>query len=178
MLAKRMAMGLRPGATVIELGAGTGTLTEAIRQAGVRDADLHLVEQDERLATILRQRFPNVSVHCVDADSLERVLPELVGRVDYVVSGLPILWFDRAKKTAILRAAFNMLSANGFLQQFTYLGPPPVGRVLMSNLGLTATLVGLAPLNLPPAFVYRFRRNGARAIESWDTVAKSETMSI
>ena len=39
-LAKLMATGLEPGARVVELGAGTGTLTEAILDRGVLPEDL------------------------------------------------------------------------------------------------------------------------------------------
>lgn len=158
MLARRMAWGMGPGSTVIELGAGTGTLTDAIRAAGVGDEDLHLIEQNESFAEILKRRFPRADVRCADADALVEELPELVGRVDCVVSGLPILWFMREKKVAILRAVFAMLRPAGFLQQFTYVGWPPLGSRLMRELDLSATLVGLAPLNFPPAFVYRIRQ--------------------
>ena len=51
-----------------------------------------------------------------------------------------------------------MLRPRGRYQQFTYLGPPPVGGRLMASLGLRASLLGLSPINLPPAFVYRFER--------------------
>ena len=85
-------------------------------------------------------------------------LAALRGRVDYVISGLPILWFNRDKKAAILSETFELLKPGGCLQQFTYLGRPPVGPRLMAELGLRATLLGIAPMNLPPAFVYRFER--------------------
>ena len=75
-----------------------------------------------------------------------------------MISGLPILWFNRDKKAAILSEAFELLKAHGRLQQFTYLGRPPVGPKLLAELGLRATLLGIAPMNLPPAFVYRFER--------------------
>jgi phospholipid N-methyltransferase len=162
MLAKRMAAGVRPGFIVLELGAGTGTLTDAIRAGGVRDSDLFLIEQNKQFVDILRRRFPRATVLRTDAADVERALPELVGRVDCVVSGLPILWFDRAAKLSILRSAFNMLRPSGFLKQLTYFSRPPIGNGLLKELQLTATLDGLAPMNFPPAFVYRFERTGDR----------------
>jgi phospholipid N-methyltransferase len=75
-----------------------------------------------------------------------------------VISGLPILWFNRDKKSAILAEAFELMRPQGRYQQFTYLGRPPVGPRLLAELGLRATLLGIAPMNLPPAFVYRFER--------------------
>jgi len=157
-LAKLMATGVHPGACVVELGAGTGTLTTALLEAGVRQEDLFLVEQHTDFVAVLRARFPRANVIEADAASLTQRLGALRGRVDYAISGLPILWFNRDKKASILSETFELLKPGGCLQQFTYLGRPPVGPRLMAELGLRATLLGIAPMNLPPAFVYRFER--------------------
>jgi len=157
-LAKLMATDLKAEARVVELGAGTGTLTEAILARGVRPANLTLVEQNSAFVAVLRLRFPSANVVQADAATLAHELGEQRGSVDYVISGLPILWFDKEKKTRILNAAFALLRPHGRFHQFTYLGRPPVGSQLLGSLGLRATLLGLSPLNLPPAFVYRFER--------------------
>lgn len=157
-LAKLMATDVRAGACVVELGAGTGTLTTALIDSGVREQDLFLVDQAPDFAGVLRARFPQANVVQADAATLTRHLGGLRGRVDYVISGLPILWFSRETKAAILSEAFELLKPNGRFQQFTYLGRPPVGPRLLAELGLGATLLGIAPMNLPPAFVYRFAR--------------------
>jgi phospholipid N-methyltransferase len=157
-LARLMATGVGPGARVVELGAGTGTLTTAILDLGVRPEDLYLVEQHADFCDVLRERFPRAHVLEVDAAALSKSLGELRGTVDYVISGLPILWFNRDKKAAILAEAFELMKPHGRFQQFTYLGRPPVGPRLLAELGLRATLLGIAPMNLPPAFVYRFER--------------------
>ncbi len=157
-LARLMATDVAPGARVVELGAGTGTLTEAIVECGVRQEDLYLVEQHTMFCDVLRQRFPGSHVVQADAATLTDSLGALRGTVDYVISGLPIVWFNRDTKARILQEAFALLRPHGRYQQFTYLGPPPVGGRLLDELGLRATLLGVAPLNLPPAFVYRFER--------------------
>src|SRR5699024_2600263 len=61
-LARLMTAGVAPGARVVELGAGTGTLTQAILERGVHPADLHIVEQNESFAAMLRGRFPSCPV--------------------------------------------------------------------------------------------------------------------
>jgi phospholipid N-methyltransferase len=157
-LAKLMARDLDAGARVIELGAGTGTVTEAILERGVRASDLYLVEQHAAFASILRMRFPGAVVMQADAANLDAWLGDVAGTFDYVVSGLPIVWFDRETKVRILASALRMLRPSGRIHQFTYLGRPPVGAALLQSLGLKAGLLGLAPINLPPAFVYRFER--------------------
>ena len=157
-LAKLMATGICAGSRVVELGAGTGTLTTAILDLGVRPENLYLVEQHPEFVGVLRARFPSVAVIQADAESLALRLDALLGSVDYVISGLPILWFNRDKKAAILNAALALLKPSGRFHQFTYLGRPPVGPRLLAEVGLRATLLGIAPMNLPPAFVYRFER--------------------
>src|SRR6185436_1086998 len=157
-LAKLMATDLHEGARVLELGAGTGTLTDAILERGVRESDLYLVEQHKDFANILRRRFPGATVLETQAESLTRTIGPLAGTFDFVISGLPIVWFNRDKKSQILDAAFALLKPSGVMQQFTYLGRPPVGSRLRESLGIEAELLGIAPMNLPPAFVYRFRR--------------------
>jgi phosphatidylethanolamine/phosphatidyl-N-methylethanolamine N-methyltransferase len=157
-LARLMATDVGPGARVVELGAGTGTLTDAIVEQGVRQEDLYLVEQHAMFCDVLRQRFPGSHIVQADAAALTDSLGSLRGTVDYVISGLPIVWFNRDKKAKILQEAFALLRPHGRYQQFTYLGPPPVGGRLLDELGLRATLLGVSPLNLPPAFVYRFER--------------------
>ncbi len=160
-LARLMATDVGPGARVVELGAGTGTLTDAIVERGIHQEDLYLVEQHAGFCDVLRQRFPGSHVVQGDAAALSDSLGPLLGTVDYVISGLPLLWFSRDTKTRILQEAFALLRPNGRYQQFTYLGPPPVGARLLGELGLRATLLGVSPLNLPPAFVYRFERKAS-----------------
>jgi phosphatidylethanolamine/phosphatidyl-N-methylethanolamine N-methyltransferase len=158
-LAKLMATNIETGARVVELGAGTGSLTTAILDRGVRPEDLYLVEQHRDFVTVLESRFPSAHVVEADAAALSAKLSGLHGTVDFVVSGLPILWFNRDKKAAILAAAMTLLKSRGKLHQFTYLGLPPVSPRLRSELSLRATLLGVAPMNLPPAFVYEFARS-------------------
>jgi phospholipid N-methyltransferase len=157
-LARLMATGVHANACVVELGAGTGTLTTALLDAGVRPENVFLVEQQLDFVAVLRARFPRANVIEANAAVLTGPLGALRGRVDYVISGLPILWFNRDKKAAILAEAFELLKPRGRYQQFTYLGRPPVGPKLLAELDLRATLLGIAPMNLPPAFVYRFER--------------------
>jgi phospholipid N-methyltransferase len=163
-LAKLMATGVPDTARVVELGAGTGTLTTALLDAGVRPENLFLVEQHADFVAVLRARFPGATVVEADAAALTQSLGVLRGSVDYVISGLPILWFSREKKAAILDEAFALLTPGGRFHQFTYLGRPPVGSRLLAELQLRATLLGIAPMNLPPAFAYRFERAPRSAV--------------
>src|SRR5690348_11215160 len=77
LLARLMTADLRPGARVMELGAGTGSVTRAILDSGVRPEDLYLVERNEEFAAILRRRFPRSPVLHTDVCSLTDYAPAL-----------------------------------------------------------------------------------------------------
>ncbi len=157
-LASSMVEGMRPGSRVIELGAGTGAVTQAILEAGVDAADLILVEQNEEFASMLAKRFPNTTVIRANAISLRRYLSPDSGPADFVVSGLPLLLFPARSKIRLLSQVFKTLNDDGCLYQFTYGGRCPIGRSLLRSLGLKASLMKFTPFNLPPAFVYRISR--------------------
>jgi phospholipid N-methyltransferase len=158
-LARVMAAEITPGSSVVELGVGTGTLTRALLDKGVDPTKLYLVEQNADFVGILETEFPDSHVLAIDAAELPQHLGHCVGQIDHVVSGLPILWFNKAVKKRILEGAFSLLREGGSFYQFSYFGRPPVSQSLLEELGLQATRFGFAPLNLPPAFTYRFERS-------------------
>jgi len=82
--------GIAPGDLVLDLGAGAGLLTGALRAAGAR---VLAVELDPALAATLRNRFPDVRVN--EGDAARIALP---GEPFAVLSNLPF-----AAGTAILR---------------------------------------------------------------------------
>ena len=74
-LANLLVSDIEPGSRVIELGAGTGAVTQAILNAGVFADDLTLIEQNEEFAALLRKRFPETTVLEANAVSFRRHLP-------------------------------------------------------------------------------------------------------
>jgi phosphatidylethanolamine/phosphatidyl-N-methylethanolamine N-methyltransferase len=156
-LAKLMAKDVGAGARVVELGAGTGTVTAALLESGVSPGNLYLVERDAQFVKILERRFPRCHVVSADALELDEQFAASTG-FDFVISGLPLLCFSPEKRYRVLQQAFRLLKPNGRLHQFTYAGRCPVDRDLRSLLRLDSMLLGIAPLNLPPGFVYRLTR--------------------
>jgi phospholipid N-methyltransferase len=157
-LAKLMVTGLYPGARVMELGSGTGTVTRAILDCGVAQSDLYLVERNESFARLLRQQFPHAALLQEDATSPSKATRLLGGSFDFIVSGLPLVLFSRARKQRLLERSFELLRPAGAFHQFTYGLRCPIRRTALASLNVEASLVGIAPFNVPPAFVYRLRR--------------------
>ncbi|MDO9455602.1 class I SAM-dependent methyltransferase [Nocardioides sp.] len=79
-------VGERP-VTVLELGAGTGKLTERLVAAG---HDVHATEPDEAMLAILRRRLPDVRTSATGAEEI----PVADQSVDVVVAAQCFHWFD------------------------------------------------------------------------------------
>ncbi|MFB9314349.1 class I SAM-dependent methyltransferase [Nocardioides plantarum] len=73
--------------TVLELGAGTGKLTQRLVAAG---HDVHATEPDEAMLAILRGRLPDVRATASDAENI----PVADQSVDVVVAAQCFHWFD------------------------------------------------------------------------------------
>jgi phosphatidylethanolamine/phosphatidyl-N-methylethanolamine N-methyltransferase len=158
LLARRMTRDIFPGARVIELGPGTGTVTREIRARGVEDDDLVLLERCPGFADLLERDFPTLSVIRGDATQPQPALAPRRGAVDFVISGLPLVLFSRHQKGRLLEQSFELLDDDGAFYQFTYGGRCPVDRRDLHRLGLVARCVGFVIRNVPPAFIYRIAR--------------------
>ncbi|UGV26763.1 methyltransferase domain-containing protein [Rhodopseudomonas boonkerdii] len=152
------------GATgkVLELGPGTGVLTAALLQRGVRESDLTLIEYGSDFMRLLQQRFPHARVLWMDAAWIspqKLFAPETFGAV---VSGLPLLNIAEQKVDAILSGVFASLKPGGAMYQFTYGVRCPISHSQLERHGLQASCAGRVLMNVPPASVYRISRRPAR----------------
>jgi phosphatidylethanolamine/phosphatidyl-N-methylethanolamine N-methyltransferase len=147
---------------VIELGPGTGVFTQALLDRGAREEDLTLVEFGADFARLLRARFPEARVLCMDAGRLGQHRLFEGAPVGAVISGLPLLTMSPRRVMAILDGAFSYMQPRGAFYQFTYGPRCPVPRAILERLGLKATLLGRAIRNIPPAAVYRISARPAR----------------
>jgi SAM-dependent methyltransferase len=74
---------------VVELGGGTGAVTNALLQRGIVPGRLMVIECSAVFVRHLRARFPGVTILHGDAAKLGELLPH--GRhIDAIVSGLPL----------------------------------------------------------------------------------------
>ena len=147
-----------PGAgPVLELGAGTGSVTQALVDLGCPVSYIVAIEQDPDLCRSLEQRFPGLQVLQGDALALGRTLAHggpSSARV--VVSGLPMRAIASAAATRCYDDAFRVMPPNGAIIQYTYGLRPPVDPSVMP--GLEATFVGREWRNLPPMGIWRYSR--------------------
>src|SRR5215207_11511119 len=92
-LARTMASYVDPEipGPIIELGPGTGPVTEALVEQGIDPSRLVLVEFNPHFCRLLSERYPTATVVQGDAYSLKRLLAGLLQEpAAAVVSGLPL----------------------------------------------------------------------------------------
>ena len=160
ILAKAMArqVELEPGRVVVELGAGTGSVTHALIRRGIRPEDLIVIEMDPVFCSRLRQRFPQLRILNIDATRLEPVLRRhQINRVDTIVSSLPLLSLDRKTQATILRQSFHLLGAGGTFIQYTYGVGSPIRSRFCRAMGLSGQRISQIWRNMPPATIWRYR---------------------
>src|SRR5262249_29662519 len=122
-LARTMASYVDPSVAgpIIELGPGTGPVTEALVAQGVEPARLVLVEFNPAFCRLLRQRYPAASVVQGDAYGLRRLLgPHLRQPAGAVVSGLPLFTKPLRTRLRLLSEAFGLMAPGAPFVQFTY----------------------------------------------------------
>lgn len=147
----------RPG-LIVELGGGTGSITEALLARGVPAERLVIVERHPKLHRLLERRFPHATVIRGDAADLRSLLAArrpLEG-VNAVVSGLPLLAMSEDQQRAIVAEAAAAMGPRGRLVQFSYGPLCPVPDKLRAALGVRGRVVANVLMNLPPARVWVF----------------------
>jgi phospholipid N-methyltransferase len=105
---------------VVELGGGTGIVTEALLQQGIAPERIVSIEQAASLADYIRQRCPQVRVLKGDALHLCDLLGSDSQRVSTIVSGLPFRSLPPIIGHGIIKQIDKVLPKNGLMIQFTY----------------------------------------------------------
>jgi phosphatidylethanolamine/phosphatidyl-N-methylethanolamine N-methyltransferase len=158
MLARAMARYVDPHSDgpVVELGPGTGPVTEALVQAGVAPSRLVLVEFNPTFCRLLHARYPEATLVQGDAYSLRRLLETLLLEpAAAVVSGLPLVTKPIRMRLRLIRDAFDLMMPGAPFVQFTYSVASPLPRRLG---GFTAESSERIWMNIPPARVWVYRK--------------------
>jgi phosphatidylethanolamine/phosphatidyl-N-methylethanolamine N-methyltransferase len=158
VLARTMAQYVDPNSDrpVIELGPGTGAITNALIAHGVEQKRLVLVEYNPSFCALLRDRYPHATVVQGDAyalrDSLWNVLD---APASAVVSGLPLVTKPMLTRLKLIRDAFVAMAPGSPFVQFTYSVAPPIPKSLP---GVSTEASERIWMNLPPARVWVYRK--------------------
>jgi phosphatidylethanolamine/phosphatidyl-N-methylethanolamine N-methyltransferase len=144
----------------VEIGGGTGVITRELLAAGVPADRLLVIELDPEMADYLRGTLPEARIITGDARRLRELLPAAWrGRVDTVVSGVPMAMLSTANQHELIDAIFAVLSPDGRYLQYTF--RPGTSPVRAKRLGLVGRRLGTTFGNFPPASVWTYRPAGA-----------------
>jgi phosphatidylethanolamine/phosphatidyl-N-methylethanolamine N-methyltransferase len=155
-LAAAIAGQIDPAAgPVLEIGPGTGVVSQAILDRGVAAENLTLLEYDEDLAAHVAARFARATVIQGDAFNLDKTLgPRAPERFAAIVSGIPLLNHPVARRSAYMEGLARRLMPGAPLVQFSYgtaapVVPPP---------GFSVVRAAMVWVNIPPARVWVYRK--------------------
>jgi phosphatidylethanolamine/phosphatidyl-N-methylethanolamine N-methyltransferase len=156
-LARALAAEVDPSlpGPVIELGPGTGPVTEALVERGIAPERLVLVEYNPEFCRLLRRRFPQATVVEGDAYALADTLAGVVTEpAAAIVSSLPLMTRPLSVRARLLNAAMRLLRPGAPYVQFTYAVTAPIPS---RQRRYRVTRSPRIWLNLPPARVWVYR---------------------
>jgi phosphatidylethanolamine/phosphatidyl-N-methylethanolamine N-methyltransferase len=158
VLARTMAqyVDIKSTGPVVELGPGTGAITNALIEHGVDQKRLVLVEYNPGFCALLRDRYPQATVVQADAYALRDSLWDVLSApASAVVSGLPLVTKPMLTRLKLIRDAFLALAPGAPFVQFTYSVAPPIPKSLP---GVSTEASERIWMNLPPARVWVYRK--------------------
>jgi len=141
---------------VVELGPGTGAITNALIEHGIDQKRLVLVEYNPGFCALLRDRYPLATVVQGDAYTLRDSLWDVLSvPASAIVSGLPLVTKPMLTRLKLIRDAFVALAPGAPFVQFTYSVAPPIPKSLP---GVSTQASERIWMNLPPARVWVYRK--------------------
>ncbi len=147
-----------PESFVLELGPGTGAVTDALLKRGLREDRIVAIEKNPTLAQLLRKRFPQAQIITGDAWHMDALLRELrvpVVNVGAVISSLPLLNFPKEQADELAQKIRIVLEPRGRWVQYSYQIVKNRSRGADDFKLLASKIVWF---NLPPARVSVFQK--------------------
>jgi len=119
-MAKQVPLPLKDGGIVVELGAGTGVVTQALIDCGIPRSAIITIERSENLVQHLQKRFPDLKVIHGDAAHLTDLLGKQADQIVAVISCLPLRSLPKEMVKIIGQQLESLLRPDVPLIQFTY----------------------------------------------------------
>ena len=141
---------------VVELGPGTGRITQAILNKNVKAKDLILVEINDQFSNALKIKYPQVEIYSEDAVTfLTKFQKRYKRKIDIIISAIPLVSLDKNNNDLLCDLAMKNLSAKGKFIQITYFIKCSFSENIIKKLQKKKNLVGFSLINIPPAFVWK-----------------------
>ena len=161
VLARTMASYVDPRipGPVIELGPGTGPVTDALIRRGVAQERLVLIEYNPEFCQLLKRRFPKATIIQGDAYDLKETLGDILKeKAAATVSSLPLFTKPMDQRLELMETAQGMMHAGAPFIQFTYAVVPPIPARSQAYKAKASNRIWR---NLPPARVWVYNKVNA-----------------
>ncbi|WP_439817619.1 class I SAM-dependent methyltransferase [Zavarzinia sp. CC-PAN008] len=158
VLCERIASHVRvePGEWLVELGPGTGAVTQALLDGGASLDRTAVIEIGDELAQHVRRSFPGLKVITGDAMDLGQLLPPgAVGRVGTIVCGIPLAMVPLDVQRRLVDAMFSVMPEGRYFLQYSYFVTSPLKA---RELGLKAERLDYVLQNVPFASIWAYRK--------------------
>ncbi|WP_414473198.1 class I SAM-dependent methyltransferase [Microvirga sp. M2] len=158
ILARTMASYVDPRipGPIVELGPGTGPVTDALIRRGVEQERLILVEFNPEFCQLLRRRFPKATIVQGDAYDLNETLSGVLKEpAAATVSSLPLFTKPMDQRLTLLETAQALMHPSAPFIQFTYAVVPPIPARSQSHKARASNRIWR---NLPPARVWVYNK--------------------
>jgi phosphatidylethanolamine/phosphatidyl-N-methylethanolamine N-methyltransferase len=109
---------ITPNGFILELGPGTGAITQGILQSGILEDQLIALELSPELINALKINYPHINIVHGNATELSTLLQNI--KFDTIISSLPLLSLPKTDLNRILEEIPKVLQPGGKLIQFTY----------------------------------------------------------
>ncbi|WP_173934593.1 phospholipid N-methyltransferase PmtA [Chelativorans sp. Marseille-P2723] len=156
--ARRMASIVRPESDglVLELGPGTGVITRAILERGIKPQNLVSVEYSADFVKKLREDLPGVNIVHGDAFDLDATLAAWKDQTfDCVVCAIPLLNFPVPKRIELIERLLDLIPVGRPVVQITY---GPISPVPPRRGTYDVERFDFVVRNIPPAHLWLYRR--------------------
>lgn len=157
-LARTMAAYVDPRipGPIVELGPGTGPVTDALIRRGVAQDRLVLVEFNPDFCQLLKRRFPKATIVQGDAYDLGETLSGILTEpAAATVSSLPLFTKPMDQRLDLLEAAQALMRPEAPFIQFTYAVVPPIPARSQAYKTRASDRIWR---NLPPARVWVYNK--------------------
>lgn len=142
---------------IIELGAGTGCITELLAKKIHPSTTLLVFEVNEMFCRLLREKFTASNIYIINdsAENLETHLYKIAGskKADFVISSLPFSIIDETTRNNIISTIKHVLNPHSVYIQYGY--NKKKYNEILNRFQTVKTSFVLG--NLPPAYIFNCR---------------------
>lgn len=143
---------------IVELGGGTGSLTEGMLGAGIKPEKLICVEIDPNFCSFLRNKFSGLGLKiiCADAKYLKNELSDdVLKNISTIVSSVPLLTLSKKARMEFIASTLELLDKNGQLIQVSY---SPFSPIPYKQFNITMQRYGTIFRNFPPINIFGYKK--------------------